>query len=187
MPNWFITTLQNSRIKALLLEVRWDFESSQLDRLARILIGAQSIRLEVIDTEPFLRALVNDPFAHNRDRLMEAYGQLEDARNLTVARAKDVERQSTALGTAIPQAIRQRTDESRRSLEIWMATIGSAITKNGRDHGAFIWNRLKESRGQVPLALQQLRKLEQELGEIMFCAADGQITGACTYVPVPYL
>jgi hypothetical protein len=178
--------LQNSRIKALLLEVRWDFESSQLDRLARILIGAQSVRLEVINAEPSLRAIVHDPFVHDRDQLMEAYSQLEDARNLIAARAKDVATQSTRVGLAVPEVIRQRTNESIRSLEIWMATIGSAIAKNGREHGAFIWSRLKESRGELSAALQQLRKIEQELGNTMFDAADGKIISVCTYVPVPY-
>jgi hypothetical protein len=186
MTNWFITTLENSKVKALLLEVRWDFEASRLDRLARILIGAQVLRLTRIELDPDMRPVVHDPLAHDRARLVKAYSIFEEVRNVTAAYAKEEERQTARMGMAMPEFVRQRVQEQRRSLEIWMATIGSAIAKAGGEQGALIWGRLKEARAQVPEALRQLRTLEQETGATLFDVSNEQIVEACSFVPAPY-
>lgn len=186
MANWLINTLQGSRVKALLLELRWDLEASSVDRTARILIGAQTLRVSTIDPEPNIKAVIDDPFSYGRDQLMDVYGQIEDARNLTLQQAKAIESQSARIGMAVPEMIRQRTIEARRSLEVWMATAGSAIVKNGHEHGSFIWGKLKESLAQLQPALAQLREVERKLDIRMYEATDEEILKACEYLPAAF-
>lgn len=183
---WLRHAALKARSKMLLQELSWDLQGSDEIRRARILILANLLRAEIIDPDPVMNAIVDEPFHQPINDLADFYRAIEAARNQTKIKHRQQHRMLKAIGGPSELSFfnNEQTTASERSLEVWMATAGSALVKNGFDYGKQIWNLLAVSNEHISVAETKIRELENLSGEaILGDVSNEQIIMLCRYIP----
>src|SRR6056297_1362840 len=75
--NWSL----RSRAKMLLQELSWELEAADPEFRARVALLANMLRAEMIDPDPLMRSMVDDPFKHSFEDLAALYNEIENVRN----------------------------------------------------------------------------------------------------------
>lgn len=189
LGRWLRDAGLKARSKMLLQELNWELQGSDEIRRARILILASLLRAEIIDPDPLMKAIVDNPFNQARNDLAEFYEAIEVSRNQTKSKHRQQHRMVKAVGRPPELAFfdKEQTTAGERSLEVWMATAGAALVKNGFDYGRRIWDMLSVSDASITTAEGKIRELERLSGEsILGASSSEQIIALCRYVPTAF-
>lgn len=108
--------------------------------------------------------VLDRPFDFDRDSLMAEYEMLEIARNGMVSLFEANKKESLRLyGRDLMKRITEHNRLTRRSIEVWMCSLGVAIVPDRRDDVRQIWSYLTNSRDKLDEAIQQIEKLDDEV------------------------
>ena len=158
--NWAL----RSRAKMLMQELNWELEAADPVFRARVALLANMLRAEMIDPDPLMRSMVDDPFQHSVDDLAAFYNEIENVRNADKAKHRKLHQYKKSVGSPpeLDYFDEEQTKASQRSLEVWMATSAIPIVKkNGIDYGAKIWDLISVSDDLISAALGKMRALEK--------------------------
>src|SRR6056297_2709112 len=92
--NWAL----RSRAKMLMQELRWELEAADPVFRARVAILANMLRAEMIDPDPLMRSMVDDPFQHSLEDLAAFYNEIETTRNVDKAQHRKLHQYKKSLG-----------------------------------------------------------------------------------------
>lgn len=184
--NWSL----RSRAKMLMQELSWELEAADPVFRARVAMLANMFRAEVIDPDPLMRSIIDDPFQHSLEDLAAFYNMIETVRNADKAKHRQLHQYKKSVGnpSQLDYFDEEQTKASQRSLEVWMVISAMPIVKkNGIDYGAKIWNLISVSDELISAALGKMQVLEEcleeSVGEIMGLPTCGEAIELCQYRP----
>lgn len=89
---------------------------------------------------------------------MELYNALENMRNSAEYQLKQIKQ---FFGKEnFPDFSQEQFTLARRGLEVWMCTLGAAISPERREDVQEMWEKLASSKHMIPEALEELRRRE---------------------------
>jgi hypothetical protein len=96
-------------------------------------------------------------------------------------------------GMELPSFAIEHANNTNRSLEVWMCTLGSGISPDKRDEVREIWKMLLDSKDFLPEAIQSIRDIERQTSEMtgqdanMFDGMDEELwIQSCDYIPASF-
>lgn len=175
----------------LMQELKWELEAADPVFRARVAILANMLRYETIDTDPYVRLMLDDPFQHSKTDLAAYYNAAETARNAAKAQHRRLHKYKKSMGSPSQFDFfdEEQTNAAQRSTEVWMATSAMPIVKNGLDYGTAIWNLITVTDELILEALEKMQTLEEIAfesmgpGESMGLPTDDEAIELCRYRP----
>ena len=166
MFGWLKKKGEGSRVYMCIKEVKWELESGDPLKQAKILAISSVMGKEFFDSGDIPIDVVDRPLDYSRDDLMKFYESLEDIRNnntLQIAHTKKMMRQ---MGVELPKFAEEHAKQTNRSLEVWMATVGAGIALDRRDDVREIWKLLIQSKLSLDEAMDEIVATENKTMEI---------------------
>lgn len=177
MLQWLTNRNHDARVYMCIKEVKWDLETADPIKRAKILACAISLFQEMRDPEFPLEQLVNRPLDYPRKDLLMIYENLENLRNDCVRQWEHMKKNMGQFGMDLPDFSEQHFKLSRRALEIWMITVGAGIAPNRRDDVREIWKMLTASKSMLEEAIESLFEVEEKT-----CSLTGQPGGMFSFI-----
>jgi len=164
---WFTQKLQNSRVHMTIKEVKWDLEMAGPPRQARLLALASVLGNDFFTECNIPEDVANRPLDYSRSDLMRFYEDLED---IKIGMTRQLEHTKKMvpkiMGMEFPKFAEDHVNDTRRALEIWMATIGAGITVDRRDDVRDIWKLLGQSKPHLDTAMDKILADENKTSDL---------------------
>lgn len=192
MFGWLMKKGQNSRIYMCIKEVKWELESGDSIKRAKILAISSALRKELFESSDIPMDVLNRPLDYSRKDLMGFYEFLEDTRNIATQQLVQTKKMMNNFGTELPVFAEDHAKLTSRALEVWMATIGSGIAVDRRDDVREIWSLLTQSKSYLGRAMDEIvgteHKTEAMTGQGgMFSEYNqNEWKEACNFVPAQF-
>ena len=174
----------------LMQELSWELEAADPVFRARVALLANMLRTDMIDPDPLMRSIIDDPFQHSLEDLAAFYNMIETVRNADKVKHRQLHQYKKSLGnpSQLDYFDEEQTKASQRSLEVWMAISAMPIVKTkGIDYGAKIWNLIWVRDDLIFAALGKMRALEEcakeSGGESMGLPTREEAFELCQYRP----
>ena len=168
MRGWVIKKLQNSRVHMTIKEVKWDLESGGAPRQAKLLALASVLGNDFFTECDIPHRVAHRPLDYSRSDLIKFYEDLEDIK-LGITRQLEATKKMVPqiMGIEFPKFAEDHVKDTRRALEIWMATIGAGITVDRRDDVRDIWKLLEQSKPYLDTAMDEILADENKTSDII--------------------
>ncbi len=200
MLSWLKSKGENARVYMCTKELKWELESANALRRARILVLGQIVRATSFGTEPLIQDMLNRPLDYPRVDLVKLYEGIENIRNQSNAQLEHLKKVTPRIMTMeMPQFVIDRAKDAARGLEIWLCTLGAGIVPDRRDEVREIWDLLQGSMNTAPDAVVSLMRDDKQMqqgltgigspgGETIWDdLSPEQVLAACTFVPSSFL
>ncbi len=193
MLGWLKKKVQNSRVYMCTKEVKWELESGDIIKRAKILAIVSVLGREFFNSGDIPIDVIDRPLDYSRDDLMKFYIIMEDIRNNHTLQIAHTKKMMSKLGIEFPSFAEEHAKLTGRSLEILMATIGAGITVERRDDVREIWSLLIKSKELLIKAMDEIIETESKTMEItgqkggMFAEYGcEEWLAACEFIPAQF-
>ncbi len=191
MFGWLAKKGEDARVAMCVKELKWDLETAQPLRRAKILALAQLLRSELLSASGLPTGLIDQPFNYDRATVVQLYTTLETIRNSSALELEQSKKVSARIGMPFPALVEQQSKDTRRAIEVWMISVGVGVLPSARDDARAIWALLWGEQAFLPAAMRSLRDMESELAATfgteptgMFSSVpDGEWLALCQYRP----
>jgi len=193
MFGWLKKKGQNSRVHMCIKEVKWELESGNSIKRAKILAIASVLGKEFFNSGDIPIDVIDRPLDYSRDDLMRFYEVLEDIRNNNTLQISQTKKMMSKFGAKFPTFAEDHAKQTGRSLEVLMATVGAGITLDRRDDVREIWDLLTKSKALLDEAMDEIVEIENKTMEMtgqeggMFSKYDRkEWRAACNFLPAQF-
>ncbi len=155
MLGWLKKKGQDSRIYMCIKEVKWELETADQIKRARILAIASALRNYCFSAGEIPIDVLDRPLDYSRNDLMLFYEYIETIRN-NVVQIPHTKKMLGKFGMELPAFVEDHAKMTRKALEVWMSTIGSGIATERRDDVRDIWKFLAQSKPFINEAMDQI-------------------------------
>jgi hypothetical protein len=193
MFGWLKKKGQDSRVYMSIKEVKWELESGDSVKQAKILAIASVLGKEFFDSGDIPVDVVDRPLDYSRDDLMRFYESLEDIRNNNTLQISHTKKMMNKMGIGFPRFAEEHAKQTGRALEVWMATVGAGIALDRRDDVREIWKILARSKSSLDEAMDEILAIENKTMEMtgqeggMFSDYDREEWKvACNFLPAQF-
>jgi hypothetical protein len=190
MFDWIAKKSENYRVYMCIKEVKWDIEGSTNTRRAVLLALVQYIRNSMFEPMGVPKEIFDNPLGYTRSDLMGFYNILEDVRNQNRRELDATKKNMKNFGMELPSFSIEHANNTTRSLEVWMCTLGSGISPDKRDDVREIWKMLLDAKEAIPEAIKILRDVEKQTSEmtgqdvnIFHNMGEEAWVQSCNYIP----
>lgn len=162
MFGWLKKKGQDSRVYMCIKEVRWELESGDSVKRAKILAIASVLGNELFTAGDIPVDVLDRPLDYSRSDLMRFYEVLENIRNNNTLQFTHMKKMMGQFGMEFPAFAEDHMKLARKALEVWMATVGSGIATERRDDVRIIWKLLVQSKPYLDEAMDAIKETEQK-------------------------
>lgn len=193
MFGWVKKKGQDSRVYMCIKAVKWELESGDSIKRAKILAIASLLAKDFFDSCDIPIDVVDRPLDYSRENLMRFFEVMEDIKNSNTLQIAHTKKMMGRLGVEFPAFSEEHAKLTGRSLEVWMATVGAGIAVDRRDDVREIWSLLTLSKPSLDKAMDEIVETENQT-----MAMTGQENGifseydreewkaACNYLPAQF-
>jgi len=162
MFGWVKKKGQNSRVYMCIKELKWEIESGDIVKRAKIMAIACALGQELFSGGEIPIDVVDRPLDYSRDDLMKFYEGLENIRNSSAIQIEHLKKMMGSYGMEFPSFAEDHAKLTNRALEVWMATVGAGIATERRDDVRTIWKLLFQSKPFLDEAMDAILETEQK-------------------------
>lgn len=195
MFDWLKKKGQDSRVYMCIKEVKWELESADQIKRARILATTSALGSRFFSGEVIPIDVVNRPLDYSRENLMQFYEILEDIRNDNSTKLAKTKKIMGNFEMEFPAYAEDHAKTAGRAIEVWMSTVGAGIAPDRRDDVRTIWRLLVQSKPFLDTAMDEILLTEKRIFEMAEQQSDGifinydrqEWRNACNFVPSQFV